>query len=53
MHDRWVRQFNPDGEDYLHCKACGKDRYDVEGRPHIGSLRLLASKKYRGGGDGG
>jgi len=22
MHHKWVRQFSPDGEDYLHCKAC-------------------------------
>jgi hypothetical protein len=30
LHHKWVRQFHPDGEDYLHCPACGKDRYDVE-----------------------
>jgi hypothetical protein len=30
LHHKWVRQFNADGEDYLHCTACGKDRYDVE-----------------------
>jgi hypothetical protein len=38
MHHKWERQFNPDGEDYLHCTACGKDRYDVERHdPDIGS----------------
>jgi hypothetical protein len=25
-----VRRFNPQGEDYLQCKCCGKNRYDVE-----------------------
>jgi hypothetical protein len=30
LHHKWVRRFNPQGEDYLQCKACGKDRYDVE-----------------------
>jgi hypothetical protein len=38
MHHKWVRQFNADGEDYLHCTVCGKDRYDVERHdPDIGS----------------
>ena len=27
---KWVRRFNADGEDYLQCKACGKDLYHVE-----------------------
>ena len=30
LHHKWVRRFNPQGEDYLQCKCCGKDRYDVE-----------------------
>jgi hypothetical protein len=30
LHHKWVRRFNPDGEDYLQCKSCGKDLYDVE-----------------------
>jgi hypothetical protein len=30
VHHKWVRRKNPDGEDYLQCKICGKDRYDVE-----------------------
>jgi hypothetical protein len=30
LHHKWVRRFNKDGEDYLQCRACGKDRYDVE-----------------------
>lgn len=30
VHHRWERTINPDGEDYLHCSACGKDRYDVD-----------------------
>jgi len=30
LHHKWVRRFNPEGEDYLQCKACGKDLYDVE-----------------------
>ena len=30
VHHKWVRRKNPEGEDYLQCKACGKDRYDVE-----------------------
>jgi hypothetical protein len=30
LHHKWVRRKNPEGEDYLQCKACGKDRYDVE-----------------------
>ena len=25
LHHKWVRRFNPEGEDYLQCKACGKD----------------------------
>jgi hypothetical protein len=54
LHHKWVRRFNADGEDYFSCRACGKDRYDVEGiGPNIGSLRLLASKRSRGGGAGG
>ncbi|HVD87916.1 MAG TPA: hypothetical protein VNB91_03325 [Jatrophihabitantaceae bacterium] len=27
---KWVRRFNPQHEEYLQCKACGKDFYDVE-----------------------
>jgi hypothetical protein len=27
---KWVRHKNPEGEDYLQCKACGKDLYDIE-----------------------
>jgi hypothetical protein len=30
LYHKWVRRKNPEGEDYLQCKACGKDRYDVE-----------------------
>jgi hypothetical protein len=30
LHHKWVRRFNKDGEDYLQCRACGKDLYDVE-----------------------
>jgi hypothetical protein len=30
LRHKWVRRFNPEGEDYLQCKACGKDLYDVE-----------------------
>ena len=30
LHHKWVRRKNPDGDDYLQCKACGKDLYDVE-----------------------
>jgi hypothetical protein len=30
LHHKWVRRKNPEGEDYLQCKACAKDRYDVE-----------------------
>jgi hypothetical protein len=31
-----VRRFNPQGEDYLQCKCCGKNRYDVErGDPNM------------------
>ena len=30
LHDKWVRHKNSEGEDYLQCKACGKDLYDVE-----------------------
>jgi hypothetical protein len=38
LHHKWVRRFNPDGEDYLQCKACAKDRYDMErvNGPNIG-----------------
>ena len=37
-HHKWVRRFNADGEDYLQCKACGKDLYDVERHdPDLGS----------------
>jgi hypothetical protein len=38
LHHKWVSRFNPDGEDYLQCKACGKDLYDVEraSGPNIG-----------------
>jgi hypothetical protein len=38
VHHKWVRRFNPDGEDYLQCKACGEDLYDVEraSGPNIG-----------------
>ena len=30
LHHKWVRRKNLDGEDYLQCKACSKDLYDVE-----------------------
>jgi hypothetical protein len=30
LHHKWVRRKNAEGEDYLQCKACGKDLYDVE-----------------------
>jgi len=30
LRHKWVRRFNSEGEDYLQCKACGKDLYDVE-----------------------
>jgi hypothetical protein len=30
LHHKWVRRFNKEGEDYLRCKSCGKDLYDVE-----------------------
>ena len=30
LHHKWVRRFNPQHEEYLQCKACGKDFYDVE-----------------------
>jgi hypothetical protein len=46
LHHKWVRQFNPDGEGYLHCTACGKDRYDVE--PH--DPDLLTGGGWGGGG---
>jgi len=32
LHHKWVRRKNPEGEDYLQCKACGKDLYGVERR---------------------
>jgi hypothetical protein len=45
LHHKWVRRFNKDGEDYLQCKACGKDLYDVErGDPTVTGF---------GGGGGG
>ena len=28
-HD-WVRTFNPEGEDYTQCKACGKEPFELE-----------------------
>jgi hypothetical protein len=33
-HHKWVLEVNPDGEDYLHCTACGKDRYEFEFEHH-------------------
>ena len=30
VRHKWVRRLNPQGEDYLQCKSCGKDLYDVE-----------------------
>ena len=49
LHHKWVRQFNPDGEDYLHCMACGKDRYDVERHdPEVGGM----GGPFGGGGGG-
>jgi hypothetical protein len=30
LRHKWVRRFNSEGEDYLQCKVCGKDLYDVE-----------------------
>jgi hypothetical protein len=39
LHHRWERAFNPEGADYLHCRACGKDRYDVERvDPQVGNF---------------
>lgn len=46
MHHKWVRQFNPNGEDYLHCTACGKDLYEGEFEHHHPDL-------LSGGGWGG
>ena len=46
LHHKWIRRFNKDGEDYLQCKACGKDLYDVErGDPTVTG--------FGGGGGGG
>ena len=25
LNHKWVRRFNPEGADYLQCKACGKE----------------------------
>lgn len=38
LRHRWVRRVNPDGEDYLQCKRCDKDLYDVDRNdgPNIG-----------------
>jgi hypothetical protein len=30
LHHHWMLETNPDGETYLRCSRCGKDRYDVE-----------------------
>jgi len=30
VRHKLVRRFNPEGEDYLQCKSCGEDLYDVE-----------------------
>jgi hypothetical protein len=39
MHHKWVRHFNPDAADYLHCTACGKDLYDgFNGERHYPDL---------------
>ena len=51
MHHKWVRQFNPDGEDYLHCKVCGKDLYENEWEHH--DPNVLGSGGSGGPGVGG
>ena len=45
LHHKWARWFNRDGEDYLHCTACGKDRYDVERRPRGSPHGLLIASQ--------
>jgi hypothetical protein len=30
LHHRWVSRHNEDGEYYQQCKACGKDRDDLQ-----------------------
>jgi hypothetical protein len=45
LHHKWELTVNPDGDDYLRCAACGKDRYDVDRvQPGLGNF---------GGGIGG
>jgi hypothetical protein len=38
LHHRWAPARNPDGENYLRCRRCGTDLYDVErsSQPNIG-----------------
>jgi hypothetical protein len=44
---KWVRRFNKDGEGYLQCRACGKDRYDVERHdPDLGSGFASGSGRF-------
>jgi hypothetical protein len=33
LHHHWVHEHNPDGEDYMRCSRCGKDRgeFDTNG----------------------
>jgi hypothetical protein len=53
---KWVRHSTEDGEGYFQCAACGTDGYEVEfdyHNPSVGSMRLLSSKKHRGGRGGG
>jgi hypothetical protein len=44
LHHKWVRRFNPEGEDYLQCNACGKDLYDV-GRAGLLAFNSLAGHR--------
>ena len=33
LKHNWRRAFNPEGQDYTECKACGKQPFEVERTP--------------------
>ena len=40
LHHHWVHEHNPDGEDYMRCSRCGKDRGESDGDSALGKASL-------------
>jgi hypothetical protein len=47
LKHNWARRFNPEGQDYTQCKACGKEPYEFE-RPEPYIVRGASGFLSRG-----